>query len=184
MHMNFVYGKTHPNAKPCWLILVRDHATLERVHRWVSIKLFLSFGIDPHMVDENGYPRTLADEIRNPVRLGAKWLSSAFNLFYEHKCFCVNPVGGMLPLNKVEVLSETQGSDFPVGEPIAGETVYALRWPGRNHYYLKSTANRLFPFEKVHSEKEVESAVKKYAPGAALKFEKTNTPFVYQTVGD
>jgi hypothetical protein len=152
------------------LLEVVNEKDLMAVHRWISTKLFLKLGMNPHIFNQDGTPHDeVAAYYYHPIKLGAAWLTTAQKFMWQDGGFYVNPAGGILPLKSLgsPILATQESSSWPTS-PIAGEIVYVTRWPQGEHYYLRSNRNRVFPFVKLDSMDEVREAVELNAPGAKI----------------
>ena len=167
--MKFILAKTHPACDPSWLLVIERFEQIAETHSWMSSQLYLRYGKDPHITKPDGTPANDMGALLNPVILGAKWLSTAVFIFTREGKLLVNQKGGMCPSEKIEALQTVESESWPKSKAIPDEIVYYTQWPGNPHYYVRSSAGRLFPFVKFNTFAELETAVAIHAPGAKLK---------------
>lgn len=182
--MKFAYAKTHPLVDPDWLVVIDTPDLLFEFHKRVTVRLALKYGADPHLFDERGHPKNHCALIMSPVNLGSKWLSSAERFYQEHGKVYMNRAGGLCP--SPHVLKYVDSAFWPASHPMEGEVVYISKYPNGNHYYLRSTTDRIFPVEKCHSYAEAVDMATKFAPGAEVRQSKAygQTPVKYLLEGD
>lgn len=117
----------------------------------------------------------------NPVILGAKWLATATKFLLSDGRVLVNPSGG-IAVEVLDVTSEIEQDGYPSSEPIPDEIVYISQWLNGRHFYLRSSKERLFPFDKVDSMADARRKAAKYAPGARVEIVEPQR--VYTREGD
>lgn len=168
--MKFAFAKTHKLCDPCWLAVIDNQDSLFFFHKKVAVRLALKFGQDPHLWSKDGKPLSDVAYLYSPVKLASQWMGTAQKMFWEYGCVYMNRVGGLCHLP--EVLNTVESENWPDPKPIAGETVYISKWPNGDHYYLRSSKDRIFPVEKVDSLTEAEKIAKEFAPNCEVVFNK------------
>lgn len=129
----------YPNLQGWYLILEpADVETLMKLSRGVAGFYYHKFGFDSHT------PQSEIAFWYNPIRLTGTWLKFIEKYLAAGIILAVNSAGGMLPLDSVKVIAETESSWLIWPDEYKSEMITISRWPKGKHYYLSSNKDRIF----------------------------------------
>jgi len=128
-----------PSLQGWYLVLEpADIETLMKLHKSIAGFYYHKFGLDPHIV------QSVEAFWYNPVRLAGMWLGSIEKYLAAGITLAVNSVGGMIPLDSVRVIAETETPKLIWPGGYRDEVITISRWSKGKHYYLSSNKDRIF----------------------------------------
>lgn len=180
----FALLKVHPRLELTgWYLVVNDMDTVMEIHRSAAQSMFLKFGRDPHLYNQQtGAPvcRHRAD-LFNPVKLSAGWLTTAEKAMSQYGVIYVNYNHGIFFGKNVEILEERESNElrFPIEESQKdGVWITISRFGGGNHYYLRASAGApVFSQPKFNTEEEARTEALRHAHSAHIRVESARPYF-------
>ena len=134
--------------------------------------LHVKFGFNPHYFDQKtNKPKFDMAILFHPSVLGNQWVSCANDFINKYGVVYIGYNGQMFPPINGKYIIHSEISSPVLKLPIVDidELIYILMWKGGNHFYLKSSINRIFSKVKYNSFNEAYEEASKYVDKRKIK---------------